>query len=95
VEIIKLLVVETTRYYHEHLHRLDKGPSPLPSVTEAEMLGFLAIAIRMGHCIRDKLADYWATTNQFHSSFYSSATKQDRYLNFLSFYTSQTRMSLA
>jgi hypothetical protein len=54
-EIITLLVVETNRYYHDHLDRLDEGPSPLPDVTEAEMLVFLAITIQMGHCIRDKL----------------------------------------
>jgi hypothetical protein len=35
-----LLVVETNRYY-DHLDRLDEGPSPLPDVTEAEMLVFL------------------------------------------------------
>jgi len=27
-EIITLLVVETNRYYHDHLERLDKRPSP-------------------------------------------------------------------
>jgi hypothetical protein len=39
----------------------------------------------MGEYIRDKLADYWATTNQFHTSFYSSAMKRDRYLHILRF----------
>jgi len=37
-EIIRLLVVETNRYYHDHLERLDEGPLPLPDVTEAKML---------------------------------------------------------
>ena len=37
-EIITLLVVGTNRYYHAHLDRLDKGPSPQLDVTEAEML---------------------------------------------------------
>jgi hypothetical protein len=27
-EIIKLLVVESNRYYHAHIDRLDEGPSP-------------------------------------------------------------------
>ena len=36
-EIITLLVVETNRYYHDHLDRFDEGPSPLPDVTEAKM----------------------------------------------------------
>jgi hypothetical protein len=46
-EIITLLVVETNRYYHDHLDRLDEGPSPLPDVTEAEMVLFLAMTIQM------------------------------------------------
>ena len=40
-EIISLLMVEINRYYHNHLDKLDKGPSLLPDVTEAEMLVFL------------------------------------------------------
>jgi hypothetical protein len=47
-EIITLLLMETNRYYHDHLDRLDEGPSPLPEVTEVEMLVFLAITIQMG-----------------------------------------------
>ena len=71
-EIITLLVMETNRYYHGHLDRIDNIPLPLTDLNEAEMLVFLAITIQMGHCIRDKLTDYWATTNQFHARFYSS-----------------------
>ena len=37
----------------------------------------------MGNCIRDKLTDYWATTDQFHTSFYDSAMKQGRYFHIL------------
>ena len=48
VEIITMLVVETNRYYHDHLERLDEVPSPQPDVTEAEMLVFLAVTIQMG-----------------------------------------------
>jgi hypothetical protein len=68
-EIITLLVVETNRYYHDHLDRLDQGPSPQPDVTEAEMRVFLALTISMGHCIRDKLTDYWSTAASFHTTF--------------------------
>jgi hypothetical protein len=53
MEIITLLVVETNRYYHAHLDRLDEGPLAQPDVTKAEMLVFLAI-INMGHCKRDQ-----------------------------------------
>ena len=59
-EIITLLVVETSRYYHQHIDRHDEGPSPLPDVTETEMIVFLAVTIQMGHCIEDRLSDYWS-----------------------------------
>ena len=39
----------------------------------------------MGHCIWDKLTDCWATTNQFHTSFYGNAMKRDRYFHILRF----------
>ena len=84
-EIITLLVVETNRFYHDHLDRFEECPSPLRDMTEVEMLVFLAITIQMRHCIRDKLTDYWATTNQFHTSFYSSTMKWNRYFHILRF----------
>ena len=84
-EIITLLVVETNRYYHDHLDRIDEGPSPLPDLTEAEMLVFLAITIQMGHCIRDKLTDYWSRAENVHTPFYSNATKRDRFFHILRF----------
>ena len=77
--------METNRYYHDHLNRLDKGPSPLPDVAEDEILLFLAITVQMGHCIWDRLTDYWAATNQFHTSFYGSAMKRDSYFHILHF----------
>jgi hypothetical protein len=57
-KIISLLVVETNRYYHDYIDKLDDGPSPEPDVTEAEMFVFLALKIEMGHGVRDKLTDY-------------------------------------
>jgi hypothetical protein len=69
VEIITLLVMEKNRHYHGHLDRIDDRPSPLPDATDAEMFVFLAISIQMGHCIRDRLTDYWTTNNQIHTCF--------------------------
>jgi hypothetical protein len=83
-EIITLLMVETNRYYHDHLDRLDEGPLSQSDVTEAEMLVFLAITIQTGHCIWDILTDYWLSYN-FHSSFYSNAMKRDIYFHILHF----------
>jgi uncharacterized protein YcaQ len=85
VEITALLVMETNRYYHGHFDRLDDRPSPLPDVIKAEMLAFLSIMIQMGHCIWDKLTDYWSMTTNSTHTFLSSAMKQDRYLHILRF----------
>ena len=54
-------------------------------MTEAEILVFLAITIQMGHCIRDKLTDYWAMSNQFHTSYYGRAMKLDKYFHIIPF----------
>jgi hypothetical protein len=82
--IIHLLVVETNRYYHQYLDRLDDGPSR-PDVTNSEMFLFLGIIIQMGHDIRDRIKDYWSTAEQFHRPFYSNTMKRDRFLHILLF----------
>jgi hypothetical protein len=69
-EIIHLLVGETNRYYHQYLDKLEDGPLPLPDVTDSEMFLFLGIIVQMGHNIRDRLRDYWSTTEQFLTKFY-------------------------
>ena len=84
-EIITLLVVETNRYYHDHLERLDEGHLLQPDVTEAEMLVFLAVTIKMGHCIWEKLTDYWSRSYNFHTPFYGNAMKRDRFFHILRF----------
>jgi hypothetical protein len=68
---------------------------PPPDVTVAEMFVCLAIPIPMGHCIWDKLTGYWATTNQFHTRFYRSAMKRDRYVHILRFLHFQRKHSWA
>jgi len=84
-EIISLLEVETNRYYHDYIDRLDDGLSPEPDVTEAEMFVFLALTIQMGHGVRDKLTDYWAILDQLYTPFYSTMMKLGRYLHILSY----------
>ena len=39
--------------------------------------------IQMGHGIRDKLTDYWATVNQLYTPFYGTMMKWDQYLHIL------------
>jgi hypothetical protein len=47
------------------------------------MLVFLTLTIQMGHCIRDKLTDYWSRAEHFHTTFYTNAMKQERFLHIL------------
>ena len=82
-EIITLLLVETNRYYDDNIDRLDVGPSPEPDVTEAEMFAFLALTIQMGHGVRDKLTDYWATMDQLYTPVYGTMMKWERFLHIL------------
>ena len=84
-EIISLLLVETNRYYHNYTDSLKDGPSPLPDITEAEMFVFLALTIQMGHCLRDKLTDYWSRNEQLHTPFYGNMMQRDRYFHILRF----------
>ena len=67
-------MVETNRYYHDYIDRLD---------AEAEMFVFVVLTIQMGHGIRDKLTDYWATVDQLYTPFYGTMMKRDRYLHIL------------
>ena len=76
-------MVETNRYYHDYIDRLDDGPSSEPDVTEAEMFVVLALTIQIGHGVRDKLTDYWATLDQLYTSFYSTIIKRGRYITSL------------
>jgi len=82
-EIITLLVVKTNRYYHDYVDRLDDEPSPERDVTEVEMFVFLALTIQMGHGIRDKLTDYWATVDQMYTPFYGTMMKRNQYFHIL------------
>ena len=84
-EIITLLVVETNRYYHHYLDTLDHELSPVPDITEAEMIVFLAVTLQMGHSLRERLADYWSTADNFYTPFYRITMKQDRYWHILRF----------
>ena len=81
-EIITL-VVETNRYYQDNIDGLDDGPSPEPDVTEAETFVFLALTIQMGHDVREKLTDYWATLDQLYTPLYGTMMKRNRYLHIL------------
>jgi hypothetical protein len=50
---------------------------PLPNNT--------TITVQMRHDLRDKLTDYWATSDELCMPFYSNAMKRDRYCHILRF----------
>jgi len=82
-EIITLLMVKTNRYHQDYVDGLDDGPCPEPDVTEVEIFVFLALTVQMGHCVRDKLTDYWCTLDQLYTPFYGTMMNRDRYLHIL------------
>jgi len=64
-EIFLLLVEQTNLYYQQHLDR-KAGPSRrLP-----DRMTFTALALQMGHIVKDTLHDYWSRLKQIHTPFY-------------------------
>jgi len=47
------------------------------------MFVFFALTIQMGHGVRDKMTDYWATVDQLYTPFYGTMMKQNQYLHIL------------
>ena len=57
-------------YYQQHLDR-QAGPScRLPDIMLPDMMTFIALALHMGHNLKDTLHDYWSRLRQLHSPFY-------------------------
>jgi len=46
---------------------------------------FTALALQMGHNVKDTLHDYWSRLKQQHTPFYSETKTQDRFLHILQF----------
>jgi len=54
-EIFHLLVEKTNIFYQQHME-----PScQLPDITLPDMMTFVALALQMGHALKDTLHDYW------------------------------------
>jgi hypothetical protein len=55
IEIFHLLVEQTNMYYQQHLDR-QAGPSRrLPDISLPDMMTFVALALQMGHTLKDTL----------------------------------------
>ena len=69
-EIFHLLVEQTNVYYQQDLDR-KTGPSrQLPDIMLPDMMIFIALALQMGHTLKDTLHDYWSRLRQLHNPFY-------------------------
>jgi len=84
-EIFHLQVEQTNICYQQHLDR-QAGPSrQLPDITVPEMMTFVALALQMGHELKDTLHDYWSRLRQLHNLFYGETMARDRFLHILRF----------
>jgi len=71
-------------YYEQHLDR-QAGPSrQLPNITLPDMT-FTALALQMGHKLKDTLHDYWSRLRQLHNLFYGETITRDKFLHILHF----------
>ena len=84
-DIFLLLVEHTDIYYKQHLDR-QAGPSRrLSDIVLPEIMTFTALALQMGHILKDTLYDYWSRLTQMHTPFYGEIITQDRFLHILRF----------
>ena len=84
-EIFHLLVKQTNVYYQQHLDRRAVPSRQLPDITLLDIVTFVALALQMGHKLKDTLQDYWSTLRQLHNPFYGETMTRDRFLHILCF----------
>ena len=84
-EIFHLLVEQTNIYYQQHLDRQARPSRRLPDTTLPDMVTFIALALQMGHTLKDTLLDYWSRLRQLHNLFYGETMTRDRFLHILYF----------
>jgi len=58
--IFHLLVEQTNMYYQQQLDRQARPSRQLPDITLLDMMTFIALALQMGHELKDTLHDYWS-----------------------------------
>ena len=84
-EIILLLVEQTNLHYQQQWDR-QAGPSRrLPDITLPDIMTFTALALQMGHIVKDTLHDYWSRLKLMHNPFYGEPMTRDRFLHILRF----------
>jgi len=71
-------------YYQQHLDGQGRPSRQLPDITLPDMI-FIALALQMGHELKDKLHDYWMRLRQLCNLFYGEIMTRDRFLHILRF----------
>ena len=84
-EIFHLLVEQTNVYYQQHLDRQARPSRRLPDIPLPDMMTFVALALQMGHELKDTLNDYWSGHRQLHNPFYSETMTRDRFFTYIAF----------
>jgi len=69
-EIFCVMVEQINVYYQQHLDGQDSPCRQLPDITLPDMKTFVALALHMGHSLKDTLHDYWLRLRQLHTPFY-------------------------
>ena len=64
-----LLVGQTNLYYQQHLDRQAGPCCRLPDIMLLDMTTFIALALQIGHELKDTLHDYWSRLMAAHSHF--------------------------
>ena len=54
-------------------------------ITLLDMMPFNALALQMGHELKDTIHAYWSRFRQLHTPFYTETMTQDRFLHILHF----------
>ena len=66
-EIFQLLVEQTNLYYEQFLDQQTAPSHRLPDIMLPDMMTFIALALQMGHNLKDTLHDYWSRLRQLHT----------------------------
>ena len=72
-------------YYQQHLYGQAGLSRQLPDITLPDMMIFVALALQMGHELKDTLHDYWMKLRQLRNPFYGETMTRDRFLHILRF----------
>ena len=69
-DIFLLPVEQTNLYYKQLVDRQARPSRRMSDITLPEIMTFTALALQMGHILKDTMHDYWSRLKQMHTPFY-------------------------